>query len=173
MSLRGKVHGPGVVRQQQSAGALRCRHSALCAKSRRRFDSGTMKARHGTKSVRMKAEHRTAVRMAQAARGSVAVTRLFADSRVRLKRESSACSDLCCYLFLFQLSLERIGPRFMLGDAEMAAADAAENGNRECSEQFLVLSGRQRGSAAQQWLLLLEPFSLVAAAAKWARELRE
>ena len=37
--------------------------------SRRRFDSGTMKARHGTKSVRMKAEHRTAVRIAQAARG--------------------------------------------------------------------------------------------------------
>ena len=95
----------------------------------------------------------------------MAVTRLFADSRVRLKRESSACSDLCCYLFLFQLSLERIGPRFMLGDAEMAAADAAENGNRECSVQFLVLSVRQRGSEAQQWLFLLEPFSLVAAAA--------
>ena len=32
MSLRGKVHCPGVVRQKQSAGALRCRESALCAR---------------------------------------------------------------------------------------------------------------------------------------------
>ena len=53
----------------------------------------------------------------------------------------------------------------MLGDAEMTVVDAVETGETECRGPFLALDVRQGEGSAQQWLFLLEPFSLVVAAA--------
>ena len=60
-------------------------------------------------------------------------------------------------------------PGFMLRDAEITVVESVENGNTECSGQFLVLDVRQGERAVQQWLSLLEPFSSGAAAASGQR----
>ena len=170
LALRGKVPSPGVFRQKQQPGAFLRRHRALWATSRRRFDSDKMKARHATKSIRTEAQ---STELACASHGlqeeawlSLASMRLPVK---HVKTESSTCGYLCCYLFLFQLSLDRIVRSCMLRDAERTGINAAENGTTECSGQFLLLDVRQGESAAQQGLLLLEPFSSLAAAATGQR----
>ena len=47
--------------------------------------------------------------------------------------------------------------------------DAVEKGNRECSGQFILFYLKQGERTAQQWLLLLEPFAVLAAATSGQR----